>query len=377
MHLGRAFLFGISLGFGIAFGLVWAATCPAKADALRVAMYNTELDRDGPGLLLRDILNGADDIEGVAHVVRAADADILLLTRFDYDHGLAALVAFNGLLGPHAYPHVFARRPNTGRFTGMDIDRDGRAGEPEDSQSFGAFAGQNGMAILSRFPFVAEDVRDFSELLWRDLPNARLPQNGDDPFWPAEVLDELRLSTVGHWDVPVVLPDGDRIHLWAFHGSPPVFDGPEDRNGLRAADEVAFWQRYLDGALEHEPSENPFVILGTANIDPVLGEGRHDAIRALLDDPRTQDPEPKSVGAADQGRSTDTVDWAEDVQSGNLRVDYVIPDARLNVLDTGVIWPSASDPNPAVPFEKVNASRHRLVWVDIAMPAAETTDLSQ
>ena len=35
---------------------------PASAETLRIATFNTDLARDGPGLLLRDILKGADDV---------------------------------------------------------------------------------------------------------------------------------------------------------------------------------------------------------------------------------------------------------------------------------------------------------------------------
>ncbi|WP_236637884.1 endonuclease/exonuclease/phosphatase family protein [Mangrovicoccus ximenensis] len=256
--------------------LCWAVS--AAADPVRLAVYNVELDRDGPGLLLRDILRGDPAAEAVAAVVAQVSPDILLLTRFDYDLGLAALGAFNDLFGEARYPHLFALRPNTGRATGLDLDRNGRTGEPEDAQSYGDFAGQNGMALLSRHPVGA--ARDFTGFLWRDLPDAGLPMAGGDPFWGAEVLDVLRLPTTGHWDVPVEI-GGQVLHVLAFHASPPVFDGPEDRNGLRAADELRFWQLHLGGAFGPPPGPH-VALLGTANIDPGKGDGRQEAMRALL-----------------------------------------------------------------------------------------------
>lgn len=337
---------------------------PAVAEPVRIGVYNVELDRKGPGLLLRDILKGAEDTLAVGRIIAHVSPDILLLTRFDYDHGLVALSAFNDALGAHAYPYIFARRPNGGMPTGVDIDRDGRTGEPEDAQSFGRFSGQNGMAILSRFPIDQAEVRDFSTMLWRDLPGARLPKDGDTPFWGNDVLDVQRLSTVGHWDVPVRI-DGRALHLWAFHASPPVFDGPEDRNGLRAADEVRFWQVYLDDHLD-AAHRGPFVILGTSNIDPNKGDGRGGDMAALLNDPRVVDPRPRSPGAAEVGDPYDTVDWSQPKEPGNLRVDYVVPDAGLSVMRAGVFWPGLDDPLADLLGEDGRgASRHRLVWVDL------------
>jgi hypothetical protein len=48
-----------------------------------------------------------------------------------------------------------------------------------------------------------------------------------------------------------------------------------------------------------------------------------------------------------------------------LRVDYVLPSAGLAVVASGVIWPAAGDPMRAAVEA---ASRHRLVWVDVALP---------
>ena len=334
------------------FFSLWAAA--VAADPLRLAVYNVELDRDGPGLLLRDIEDGAEDVLAVAEVIAEAAPDVILLTRFDYDLGLEALSAFNARLGPRAYPHLFALRPNTGRATGLDLNRNGRTGEPEDAQGFGRFAGQNGMAILSRFPVDTGAVRDFSGLLWRDLPGARLPFEGDDPFWEPEVMAVLRLSSVAHWDVPVIVGDR-RLHLLAFHGSPPVFDGPEDRNGLRGAEELRLWQVYLDGGLGPPPGPD-FVVIGTANIDPGKGDGRREQMRVFLGDPRIRDPVPRGASGPD------TVDWSGEAEPGNLRADYVLPSAALRVTGSAVVWPPPGTPEAGI---AAKASRHRLVWVDL------------
>ncbi|MEO0401386.1 MAG: endonuclease/exonuclease/phosphatase family protein [Pseudomonadota bacterium] len=328
----------------------------AWADTIRIATYNTELQRDGPGLLLRDLARGKDgQINAVLAVIQQADADILALQGIDYDLTSEALTR---LAKAANYPHHFALRPNTGMPTGLDMDGDGRLGGPRDAQGYGRFSGQGGMAVLSRFPILTEEVQDFSDLLWRDTPNPTLPHVNDAPFPSAPAQAAQRLSTTGHWIVPVKTPTG-RMDLMTFHASPPVFDGPEDRNGKRNHDEIRLWQHVLDGAIGTAPA-GPFVIAGDANLDPVDGSGIKAAIKTLLADPRVQDVRPQG----DQG--TDTADWTDPVP-GNLRVDYVLPSQHWSVVDSGVMWPS---PTAALAETVTQASRHHLVWVDLALDPA-------
>lgn len=332
--------------------------------------------RAGPGILLRDIDGGKDDqANAVVAIIAKVSPDILLLTGFDYDLGQLALGALVSRLSEKgaAYPYAFALRPNTGMMTGFDLDGDGRLRGPGDAQGFGHYSGEGGMAILSRLPIDADGVLDFSGFLWRDLPG----NLADGAGYGGDVLRELRLSTTAHWDVPVTLPDGTALHLLGFHASPPVFDGPEDRNGRRNHDESAFWLHYINGALAWPAPGAPFVILGDGNLDPEDGDGRRDAIMALLADPRLQDPLPGSAGgreAAAQGGpnaaqrgdpAQDTADWPEATGPGNLRVDYVLPSVRLQITGSGVYWPAAGTPEAEL---AAAASRHRLVWVDVALP---------
>ncbi|MEL7513142.1 MAG: endonuclease/exonuclease/phosphatase family protein [Pseudomonadota bacterium] len=327
----------------------------ALAESLRIATYNTELQRDGPGLLYRDLLKGSDpQINAVIAVIAKADADILLIQGFDYDLDNRALAAFAELAG---YSHFYASRPNTGIVTDHDMDLDGRLRGPRDAQSYGEFAGQAGMALLSRFPIRANDAHDFSDLLWKDLPDALLPVHGGQPFPSPEALAIQRLSNIGHWVLPVEVPALGQLHVLGFHATPPVFDGPEDRNGKRNHDEIRFWSLYLDGHFDGAVPER-FVVLGDANNDPEQGEGIKDAINGLLNDPRLQDPKP--LGAA----GTATVDWT-DIDVGKYRVDYVLPSADLSVKDSGVLWPA---PGAAFAETVETASRHRVVWVDIDIP---------
>lgn len=324
---------------------------------MRIATYNVELTRAGPGLLLRDIESGQDAaVEAVVSVLAALDADVILLTGIDYDLGAQAARALAARAG---YAHVMALRGNSGVATGFDLDGNGRLGEARDAMGYGRFAGQAGMAVLSRFPF-ADGARDFSALLWADLPGAMLPADMTE-----QVRAVQRLSTSGHWEVPVQAPGGV-IRLLCWYATPPVFDGPEDRNGRRNHDEAAFWLRLLAGDLEWPPPAGDFVLLGQSNLDPVDGEGLRGAMSALLDHPQVQDPAPRGVhGRVEAGQSGDPGLDTALYDFGGLRVEVVLPSVGLRVRESGVLWPADGDPFAAV---LTAASRHRPVWVDIERP---------
>jgi len=335
--------------------------------------------------LLRDIQKGKNlRIREIVRVIAEASPDAILLTNFDWDLENRALSALSARLGDAAisYPYLFALRPNTGLRSGLDLDGDGRTNGPGDAQGFGRFTGEGGMAILSRLPIRADLAEDHSAYLWKDLPFAEMPRKEGRPFPSPEAREIRRLSSTGHWVVPVVLPDGRLLRLMAFHATPPVFDGPEDLNGLRNADEIRFWKHYLDGRIPDAgkaDAKTPFVILGDANIDPVDGPGRHEAIRALLSDPRLCDPAPASGESAAlshrQGGANrdhkgdprlDTGDLRDDPGPGNLRLDYLLPSAGLAILGSGMIWPDASV------FQE--RSRHALIWVDLGIGTGDGAD---
>jgi hypothetical protein len=297
-------------------------------------------------------------------VLGRLNADILVLTSIDYDHNLVALNALaDAVAGFGApYPYRFALRPNSGHQTGLDLDGDGRFGEPEDAQGYGRFSGQGGPAILSRFPIDKKTVRDFSAYLWADLPGALLPDG-----MPGPVKAVQRLPTNAHWEVALTLPGDQRLSLLVWHATPPVFDGPEDRNGRRNHDEAAFWQKLIEGALQVPPPTAPFVLIGDANLDPFDGDGLPAAITALLRHPALQDPAPAGTSTrTDPGHRGDPrLDTAYFDQTGGLRVDYIMPSAGLRVTAAGVLWPEDTEPITAT---LAAASRHRPVWVDIARP---------
>jgi len=337
--------------------LLAALGLAAQADPLRIATYSPDLSRDGPGLLLRDLGRKDAQIEAAIRVIAETRPDILLLTEFDWDYEGRALAAFAARLAQAGldYPHRFAARPNSGMATGLDLDDDGRLGSAGDAQGFGTFTGQGGMAILSRHPI--GPVTDHTDFLWRDLPGHLMP-----PL-PADAAAARRLSSTAHWDA-VITVAGRPLHLLSMSATPPVFDGPEDLNGRRNHDELAFW-------LHHLP-DGPFVLAGNLNLDPLDSEGRPQALAAIM--AHVTDPLPRSAGGAaaaggvNDGQrgdpALDTGDWPDDKPPGNLRVDYVLPAKPLKVLDSGVFWPADGPLAKAA----LAASAHRLVWVDLDWP---------
>ncbi|WP_283176757.1 endonuclease/exonuclease/phosphatase family protein [Gemmobacter sp. 24YEA27] len=311
---------------------------------MKLAVWNIELERRGPGLLLRDIVSGKDaQIEAALRVLAHLDADVILLAGFDYDHGLLAARHFAdrlALIGPD-YPHLFALRPNRGVATCLDLDLDGRRGGPGDAQGWGYFAGQSGMVILSKLPTDSAAARDFSAFLWADLPGALWPQS-----LPSEAREVLRLSTTGHWEVPLILPDGRRLRLLTWHGSAPVFGAPVEVNARRNHDETAFWTALIEGRLPWAPPVPPFVVMGISNLDPVDGDGRHDAIRSLIAHSALQDPAPRAAFApADPGQLGDpALDTAVFAPTGGLRTAVILPDAASEVAEAGILRPAPEDP---------------------------------
>ena len=375
-------------------GLVLAVIAGhASADRVRFATFNASMNRSTAGELAAALRDGNDpQIAGVAEIIRTVNPDVILINEFDYDADLDRAFVEDYL--DDAYPFSFIAPSNTGVATGLDLDGDGMAGsEPGtielagDSHGFGMFEGQYGMLVLSRYEIAVEDVRTFRTFRWRDMPGARLPARPDGtPFYSDEALDVLRLSSKSHWDVPVRI-DGEVIHFLVSHPTPPVFDGPEDRNGARNADEIRFWSDYIAGEeYIHDDSGRKgglangahFVIAGDLNADPADGESVPGAIRQLLDHPLIDaSVTPRSAGGAaaavaQGGANTthhgdprfDTADF-DDEAPGNLRVDYVLPSTGLEVVAAGVFWPPAGTAEAAW----LDASDHRPVWIDVTLPA--------
>jgi Endonuclease/Exonuclease/phosphatase family len=402
------------LGVGVILAVgVGTLHAPARAagddhrkdrESVRFATFNASLHRNSAGAFKAAVSTTTDpQIKAVAEIIQRAAPDVLLVNEFDFDESGESLQLFqdnylsisqNGGT-PIEYPYRFAAPSNTGIPSGFDLDNDGTVGGGNDAYGFGLFPGQFGMAVYSKHPIEVDDVRTFQHFRWRDMPGALLP---DDPATPApadwysrEELEVFRLSSKSHWDLPVEIGD-EKVHFLVSHPTPPVFDGPEDRNGTRNHDEIRFWADYIvprrgwyitddAGVVGGLERGERFVIAGDENADPFDGDSVEGAIQQLLEHPRINAGTiPTSPGgpqqAALQGGANathqgdpahDTADFADNPPNpGNLRVDYVLPRRRMPVVGAGVYWPLDSDPAFApvgvFPFP---SSDHRLVWLDL------------
>jgi 3-phytase/alkaline phosphatase D len=390
---------------------------------IRVATFNASLNRPTAGGLVND-LSTPDNAQAkaVAEIIQRAAPDIVLVNEFDFDaagpngRSRAAELFRNNSLevsqngAPIAdYPYYYIAPSNTGIASGFDLNNNGTAattpgapGYGDDALGFGAFPGQFGMVIYSKYPIDMRGARTFQHFLWKDMPDARLPDDAATPqphdwYSPAE-LDVLPLSSKSHWDIPVNV-NGEIVHILAAHPTPPVFDGPEDRNGLRNADEIRFWDDYVtpgqggyiyDDKGRHgglAPGER-FVIVGDYNADPDDGDSVDKAVQQILLDPSVDASViPTSPGGVQQSAlqgganathtgnpAYDTADFA-DTTPGNLRSDYVLPSqVGLDPVGGSVFWPRNTDPrfplvgtfDPALPGG-FPSSDHRLVEMDLVV----------
>jgi hypothetical protein len=381
------------------------ASTPKGAPApVRFATFNASLNRFNEGDLAAELSSpGSAQPDVIAEIIQRTRPDVLLINEFDYDAGNVALDGFqdNYLSVPHGdaapieYPYRFAAPSNTGIPSGRDLDKNGSVGGPNDAFGFGFFPGQYGMAVYSMFPINFDDIRTFQLFLWKDMPGAMLPIDPatGESWYDEGDLDVFRLSSKSHWDVPIQI-DGKTVHFLTSHPTPPVFDGPEDRNGTRNFDEIRFWADYVipsrsgyiyddDGVYGGITPGDPFVIAGDQNSDPLDGDSIPGSIQQLLEHPLVNTRvTPSSEGAVEQAvlqdaandthlsdPAFDTADF-NDSAPGNLRADYVLPRKQLRILDAGVFWPLESDPLfPLVGTFPFPSSDHRLVWVDVTVPS--------
>ena len=364
---------------------------------LRIATFNVEnlTDADFPGG------QPGEKATAIAGVIAALKPHAMLVNEIesDQDAGESALGRTAGALAAAVSARGWAMKAfvwpvNTGVHSGMDLDNNGindRAGSGRDyggdCLGYGEFPGQYGMALLvhESVEVVTESVRTFQGLRWNAVPGALLPAfdgAGAGAWYSDEELAALPLSSKSHWDVPARFPDGRTIHLLASHPTPPVFDGPEDRNGRRNHDEIRFWNDYLatgkyvvDDAGRRGPLKAGahFVILGDLNADPARGDSLGNPIgKWLLENPRVQrEPTPRSVTVFRALEPDMTAVW-------KMRVDYALPSVGLEVVGAGV-WRGPLDTPPSAgtggavaggaldPFP----SDHFPVWIEVRAAGSE------
>ncbi|MEN8754873.1 MAG: endonuclease/exonuclease/phosphatase family protein [Akkermansiaceae bacterium] len=345
---------------------------------IRVATYNTSLALTTRGRLAAELrATTFNQARQIAEVIQMIEPDIILLNEFDYDAGSAALTRFNNNYlaisqnGQTAqnYPYRYTAPSNTGIHSGFDLDHNnvidnspGDTGYGGDAFGFGEFEGKYGMAILSKFPVDTAAIRTFQLLKWQDMPGNLIPTT----FYTEDEKAALRLSSKSHWDIPVEV-NGQRIHLLCSHPTPPVFDGPEDRNGRRNHDEIRLWADFLTpanaGYLTDDqgnpaslPETERFILLGDQNADPTRGDSFQSAINQWLNHPRIDASfTPKRTG-------TSTPTTSDYTASFSLRVDYVLPSkSGFEIRDGAVFWPTGNSPGA----NRIGASDHRPVYLDL------------
>ncbi|MEL7237709.1 MAG: endonuclease/exonuclease/phosphatase family protein [Planctomycetota bacterium] len=399
----------------IALGLLVGCS---SGETVRFATFNAAMSQESQGEMLAKLRQPGDEqFKAVAEIIQKVRPDVLVLQEFDYAANREAVTAFqaNYLAEPQnggepiSYAHVYAPTVNTGVPTGIDLNGDGTIAPSDDAplnsdayagdaHGWGKFPGQYAFVVLSKYP-LSRYTSDAGNSLWRDLPGNTLP----DDFYSDEAKQTLRLSSKTHADVSIVTGGEDQIRLVAAHPTPPVFDGPEDRNGRRNHDEILLLYDMVSEERDGLPKH--FVAMGDLNSDPFDGDhfvpvgtvddpegtatGRNPpgvilpapAIQVLMGHPRVQNITPKSPGGLAAAKrdgginekhegdpAADTADWG-DRDPGNLRVDYVLPSRNLTVVASGVVWPADDEPLMGIALETVErASDHRMVWVDVEKP---------
>jgi len=387
----------------VLFGVAVSSPVFAQTE-VRFSTFNLSLNRDSAGQLVSDLKQPAladpagnpearriEQAQRDAEIIQRVNPDVLFLNEFDYvtgEGGYEAVDLFstnfvaapqNNITGTAAssgvnFPYRFVAPSNTGIASGFDLNNNGSivtapgaSGYGDDAYGFGAYPGQYGMALLSKYPI--ERVRTFQNFLWKDMPG-NLLNNDPSPaatnlatFYSAEERNILRLSSKSHWDITLNI-GGTLVHVLVSHPTPPVFDTAEDRNGKRNHDEIRFWKDYINGATYMYDDAGtfgglaanaPFVIMGDQNADPLAGDSYQSAINQLLTDPLINDGaahRPRNNGGSRAEQTSpnagdpefDTADFAN-ASPGNLRADYVLPSVTgLTPTSGAVFWLVPSDP---------------------------------
>ncbi|MCU0836530.1 MAG: endonuclease/exonuclease/phosphatase family protein [Chromatiaceae bacterium] len=371
-------------------------TAEGPPATIRFATLNASLNRNSEGQLISDLSTPANaQAQTVAEIIQRTRPEVLLINEFDYDAGGVAAESFqdnylsvsqNGA-DPIEYPYFFQAPSNTGIPSGRDFNNNGVVGGPDDAFGFGFFPGQFGMIVYSQFPIDYDNARTFQYFLWKDMPGAMLPidPSTGESWYDEGDLDIFRLFSKSHWGVPIEI-GRKTAHFLVSHPTPPVFDGPEDRNGTRNFDEIRFWADYV------LPSRSGYIydddgVSGGLQADALFvidGDSIPGSIQQLLEHPLvntrvTPDSEGAVQQAALQGGANDThlsdpafdtADFADNAP-GNLRTDYVLPRKNLHISDGAVFWPLNTDPYfPLVGKFPFPSSDHRLIWVDVFVPGS-------
>lgn len=371
----------------------------SHSQSVRVATFNVSMEgtnylepRQTPigDELQKNLQDGEhQQIRNIAEIIQIVRPDIILLNEFDYSKQSATDVQNfikHYLQVPQNnkniidYPYFYGSAVNTGVDSGLDLDKDKVVSRTKgDAFGFGYYPGHYGMLVLSKFPIQLEKVRTFQHFLWKDMPEnllATIKGESGEPYYSQEAQNILRLSSKSHWDLPIKI-GGHIIHLLASHPTPPIFDGPENRNGKRNHDEIRFWTDYLSPKAESAYIYDDkgktggfrgahFIIAGDLNASADEGDGLKSGIQGLLGDPLVNDLiVPESAGG--EFHTPNNRYSAQHTAAWGMRADYVLPSSSLEVKGSGVFWPKPDDPLFRLIKDRKSSSDHRLVWVDITV----------
>ncbi|QBG35017.1 endonuclease/exonuclease/phosphatase family protein [Litorilituus sediminis] len=387
----------------LALATLFTTMSNSHAAKVKVATFNVSMEalnyvehqRGEPVSVSENTLTQAlnsqhPQIANIAEIIQRVRPDIILLNEFDNQDNSANnqhrnlrqfindyLNKSQNKQAPINYPYFYQGTVNTGVNSGYDLDGNGKQGQlPGDGFGYGHFSGHFGMAILSKYPIQESKIRSFQYFKWQDMPGALKPINPENnsAWFSDKAWQNMRLSSKSHWDVPIKVNDVT-LHILASHPTPPVFDGPEDRNGKRNHDEIRFWHDYISdkkasyiyddkGSFGGLNNNTRFVILGDLNASNVDGDALTGGINNLLNHPKIQDAKPISQGG--QQHSPDNPNAAQHTAVWRMRADYVLPSKfGLTVTNSGVFWPAVTDENYRLIKDRKASSDHRLVWLEL------------
>ncbi len=386
-----------------------------QAEQLKIATFNVSMEalnyqakesRETSIVSNKALQNALDNnhqqIRNIAEIIQRVNPDVILLNEFDNQENTDnnqhnSLKTFikkylnTSQNGQEAinFPYFYQGEVNTGVNSGFDLDGNGKKGVlPGDGFGYGHFPGHFGMALLSKYPINFKNIRTFQYFKWQDMPNALKPIDPTTakPWFSEEAWKNSRLSSKSHWDIPVEV-NGQTIHILASHPTPPVFDGPEDRNGKRNHDEIRFWTDYItaekSGYIYDDKGEkgglknsSPFVILGDLNASSVDGSAMTAGISNLLTHNNIQDVLPQSRGA--KKHTHDNVNAMHHTAFWRMRADYVLPSKTgIDITNSGVYWPTEDEDTFRLIKDRAASSDHRMVWVDLLLKKVNNSIIIQ
>ena len=365
-------------------------------------------------------------IQNVAEVIQRTRPDVFVLAEFDNNGFASDPTAINDFqknylsVAQHKsvqgieYPYTKDIPTNTGDLSDYDLNNDGKVALPDDGWGFGQYHGQYAFAIFSKYSF-GDGYRSFKNFKWKDMPGEENPvidicNNPDIPIpegkacghhWYSEAAwNKLPVSSKNHVDLPVLIPDQNNrpkpVHMLVSHPTPPIFDASARRNYKRNRAEVKFMKDYIssegyfvddDGNGGGLTTGSLFVIAGDLNADPDQGDGDRATIAGLMKSSLVNtsatvgNSQPASKGGQEYLRSSDCTrncnrSKGDTITSvSGLRLDLAMPSTGLTVMRSGVYWPATGEPGRHLVYDaKLGSSKgvssdHRMVWIDVYIPA--------